>query len=521
MIEANATNAKYLLNLLTCFVMNESKSNPSVLFLVTQVMGELMIHSSQWPQDVIFAAMDSINLMAEIWAESSPERRSTPKPILIQLCSYIDLLFQNESIVSVQAKIVKAYDLLLKWALTGDWIISDYESQKILISIISRGVAILDREKEFSNVTSITQDSPWPNRIVSSNSIPATTASSKDSGLLTVSNMLNLVGGHHQSSSSSSSGKKDKRISAAPKLFNKIPIRMGGGNTVQNISTGSKDGGLGLPTFAVLSAEIQIKSVADAALSCFCNHLSNFPSKGSQAGVSKIGTNWDEFKEYEKLQHDTGEGPVQKPNRIVRYFGYDNRIIIGIMERPEGHEQDEPRIAMSLRDGTGRYSWYNQFLYKNTEFLEDKHLNQSQADLGQTKVLDKLAEDPLTPQVSDPPRMTKLFNYKSINEENISTLDSLIKETEQKLVEINHQVKAQIEMETQSNISVLDKSEQATPISVHFPKLNIPQNFRIFLTHLGLLDLKQQHKLRPLMLNEDLIKDLQKLDRLAEYLLLI
>lgn len=245
-----------------------------------------------------------------------------------------------------------------------------------------------------------------------------------------------------------------------------------------NTSTASKDGGVGLPTFAVLSAEIQVKSSAEQALSTICNNLTNFPPKSSSMKLARISTIWDEIKEnnrFTKLQdHLLQSSPkciAEGPNQALRYYSLDNRVIIAITERPQWSiENDEssdentpPAIGISIRDSSGKFSWYGKCRYRDETLINhnnDKVVISSALDLTHAKNVDRLEKTVVTNldnEVYDQNHSSslKVYAFESANDHNIPQLEYLIESAlEDDTIQTNF--KAQILLDSENGKHNLD-----------------------------------------------------------------
>ncbi|KAJ1561617.1 hypothetical protein HK405_003369, partial [Cladochytrium tenue] len=110
------------------------------------------------------------------------------------------------------------------------------------------------------------------------------------------------------------------------------------------VSTGTRDAGVGLPTFATLTSSVTIKAAAESCLAQFSNYFGNFPPASSGDGVSKLSTLFDELKEAERivglrnrLSGPEGTGTTTGMGELgqyLRYFSYDDQVILGFLEQP-------------------------------------------------------------------------------------------------------------------------------------------------------------------------------------------
>ncbi|KAI9348773.1 hypothetical protein DFJ73DRAFT_428613 [Zopfochytrium polystomum] len=188
--------------------------------------------------------------------------------------------------------------------------------------------------------------------------------------------LLNLPGPGSSSASSTMTIHNDAaKTSGGPSMMNST--------NATAVSTGTRDGGLGLPTFAVLTSQVTIKAAAEIGLSQISNYLGNFPPAAAGAGVSRLSTLWDEVSEakriLEKRQNMLKENSSQSSDigKYLRYFAYDGRVIIGMVEQPEWAQEPADQsqrrhssganLILVLRDFTGKYAWKTSLRY-----LEEK-----------------------------------------------------------------------------------------------------------------------------------------------------
>ncbi|KAJ3043427.1 Ral GTPase-activating protein subunit alpha-1 [Rhizophlyctis rosea] len=304
---------------------------------------------------------------------------------------------------------------MIRWALLGDWIIHDRDCHNTVIATLCRGIGVLDREDEFAAVSNsainvTTSSTPV---VASPGFAPIVIKDPDASGASPP-----VIHSGFASLGSGQKKKNEKSQTAASKLFVKVRASTA---IAPAVSTGTKDAGVGLPTFATLSAEMYIKIAAETALGQLSNHLGNFPPFGEVTGVSRLSSIWNEEKEVrrlliireklrmERVLMDGGIGvaaddsiKVADYKRFVRFFAYDNRVILGLVEIPhwslnhdiEGFETDgemgslrsdqlgdayprhrTPAVVMVLRDGTGKYTWMGTLKYvdqKDQKKVESK-----------------------------------------------------------------------------------------------------------------------------------------------------
>lgn len=192
-----------------------------------------------------------------------------------------------------------------------------------------------------------------------------------------------VFGGNNNTTESKQPPTKKPPRNPASKLIPKLRPTHTPHSTAATVSTGTRDAGLGLPTFANLTAEMMIKGAAEMGLAALSNQLGNFPPFGEMTGVSRVSTIWNEWDEVarivgvkrrRKAEGDAGvegdgEVTVEDYRRYIRYYAFDHRIIIGIVETPHwaasGDREKEnqlekpitPGMTLVFRDSYGKFSW--------------------------------------------------------------------------------------------------------------------------------------------------------------------
>jgi hypothetical protein len=293
---------------------------------------------------------------------------------------------------------------------------------------------------------------------------------------------------------------------------------------INMVSTGSKDGGVGLPTFALLSAEIQIRSAAESAMSLLCLRISNFPPKESRQGVTKISSTWNEInsimhtsKIQQRLLRENGSDlPSTDYQKFIRYFAYQKRVIFAFVEIPRWKENDYkktlPSLILTTRDSSGRFSWSGSLEYKENSSDPASKIEPEKIDPFQQS---------LVPQHEDPiPSAPELIQLSSFNEMNIPTIQELCAsafhlDMEQEIEALSYQ--SEIELSHRRVDSELQTDAIPFPAVDAFNPSFVPKSFRMLLTAMGFLDLKTSSDIVPLINSEQLQTDLEKLDKIQEY----
>jgi hypothetical protein len=278
----------------------------------------------------------------------------------------------------MQSIVIKMYSILCRLALQGTWLLNDAVTRKILIAAHVRGISILERDSSFGSLENNEQS------IIVPTFLNLNTLNDINRNIETDQANSNNAGYIHYSPLSNKN-RKATRISLAPKpkISKLFPIPLNQNFMNPPVSTGQKDAGLGLPTFAVLSTEIQLKSAAESSMSMITAHFANFPPKNSCLGVTKLDSAWNETNFVAKQRAygiDIGMGEEKNAvSMYVRYFTYQKRLILGMVEIPPwvSKEKDalNPKIVLSIRDANGKFSWMGELEFKESPSPLELSLN--------------------------------------------------------------------------------------------------------------------------------------------------
>ncbi|KAJ3267429.1 hypothetical protein HK104_005904 [Borealophlyctis nickersoniae] len=542
-VETTANNARYLLHLLTAFVVEDVAFCPGLPALVIKTIQERMLVIGQWPPMVVLCALQTFNDINALWEYVRRDNKSCSRELVIALCRYIDGLLMSDNLVGNQHLIVRAYDCMTRWVLLGDWIFTDRDCHNAVISTLCRGIGVLSRDDDFAAIT---------NSVGNVAVVPSTSGMSPSATHVNIKDTSDHGGGLPNATvissgfatihGSSSDKKKGTRSGPASKFITKIrpPATISG---AAGVSTGTKDAGLGLPTFATLSAELAIKTAAETAMAQFLNHLGNFPPFGEVTGVSHLSSLWNEEREVrriggvkQKLKSIDRDGSFLSeqsaadapPNfaeykKYLKYFAFDNRVIIGMVEIPqwavetdgweEGNvsggtppaafpRQRTPQVVIVLRDGTGKYTWMSTLEYSD----DDKHNPTTTNSNITTTLLSAFTTEHhhfTPPQMPYSPSGATVVHQTCVNESSIPPLEKLVEagtDSARAYEIVRKLTERQVEKE-EKRVEEIKKS---------------PQVFRMLLAHSGYLTLENRSKLVPLVLSNALLKDLDKLDSLPE-----
>jgi hypothetical protein len=534
--ENNPRNAKILLNLIANYCVHEAEYTPAIYQIFVKVIQEKLLIQDHWSTEVILTSFDTLGVFCANITLKNELANPFLRELVLVVCTFIDVQLKSENVVPLQIRITRAYDLLAKVGLIDNWIVNDIAAQRAIMSALVKGIAILDREHPFSAIETVSTEPVTVPQYLS----PSTVVTL---GRL-VENVKHDVSVSFATSTASGSvgnnspamqrGKKTQsRLSLAPnKRFQKLRLSFQPAG-MNMVSTGSKDGGIGLPTFALLSAEIQIKTAAESVMSLLCLRISNFPPKNSCQGVTKLTCTWNEIQSIVKTAkmqqslleaNEIGSTSIDA-KRFVRYFAYQKRIIFAFVEQPSWANVDKrqnlPSIIITTRDSTGKFAWHGQLEYTDGSKRKNSKEESSKSFVGVGSELNlSAANSGHLPAVATPDEanVIKMESYMDCNIPSINEL--CILETMASLSEEIDKLRAQSVAElNEINITPTERLNiEAKP----FPRTDslnptfIPKSFRILLATMGFLDYKMNAEITPLVSSDSLDSELEKLDNIRE-----
>ncbi|KAJ3248449.1 hypothetical protein HDU78_000611 [Chytriomyces hyalinus] len=643
-VEQNPQNCKFILHLLGCFAYEEVLHCPGAICLILDAVKAKML-SKTWPHEVMPSVFDLLSQTSAFWAPVNNCVKSTSKDVVSTLCSYVDGLFCEDDVITNQQMIIKGYDCMIRWALVGGWIEKEKDCLLKVYASLCRGVSILSRDDEFSAVSGSNPGSSkhqsGSNGNISAGQLPTTpTSQSTNSTTSALANHFATFAGNVSSAMGSDKIRKGRRSlkSRGTTITSPLATLVAAVTTANGkdaVPTSPLKSNVGVSTFAKLTAESSVKAAAEICLSQMLNHLGNFPPRGSTSGVSRVSTLFCEISEVKRLlaqrrylldsvcstseldMHADGHssledlGPsISEYKRFLRYYVYDNRIILGLLEQPEWAMPDnasndsdsetsdqtprDPKLILIIRDATGKFSWQSTLKYFDANQKKDSTASTrvtcdmkklqplAVADLrvtesarrprpvsaphaGRSRMAVELpveipskcvhesdgnlvesiefevtsasimgdAQEKIAPYSLKPslpphiPANSEVLTAECYNESAIPKFADLVNaDTEEgrKYELLKRTIEKCIQAEQESydsfasNAEPVDRNTAARPtppVDQYDP--NIPScAFRLFLTHMGFLGLESHEKLKPLVMTEAFLKDLEKMDALAE-----
>lgn len=237
----------------------------------------------------------------------------------------------------------KAYESLGKWATTGNWLIKYPEIRDLIMSTLTRGLAISEKSNPLVRVKCLASQHMGFDRIFM---IP------------------------RKATVSESNTKEEKEIKKSDE------------------KTSSK---LTPSSFAVLTAEIQVKLAAEISFSSILNRPSRYTSDvgfyhgchlNEEAIISDIVLLRREISGEDLSVPVT----IEEKRKFAHYFGFQNRIVLAVIEIPvwalergipkeihKAHKFDLSEnnyyVLVITRDMVGKFSWIYKFDHNIIECL--------------------------------------------------------------------------------------------------------------------------------------------------------
>jgi len=287
----------------------------------------------------------------------------------------------------------------LKWIVNGTWITKYKSCLNCVISILSKGIYYSNKQS-FANI---------PNII----------------------NLINMEGKEiiNETLSEFIKLKVTKKNSVALNLQNSKVTNKDG------ISTSTEDGGVGVPTFALLSSALMIETVSEVCLNKILNYYGIFPPYGNNTSICNLGSLWREddelfeliklkYSEDKKLQfyNKTKEEIIQsfleqEEDNIIQYYSFNNEFIIGVLSLPswyvnikkDKYLKNNKPVIKSISTTSGITSnKYNQLKNSNSEIIK-------KISLSDKMEINNNSQNQLTSKECCSPEHVVLFEYDNPN----------------------------------------------------------------------------------------------------------
>ncbi|KAJ3357804.1 hypothetical protein HDU83_002932 [Entophlyctis luteolus] len=625
-IEQNAINIKIIHHILVCFALEEIQNCPGAVSLILEgVIDKVM--KKLWSQDIQSSAFELLSQLSFFWAPVDQTVKGTARKVVVTLCAYIESLFVEDNVIANQQMIIRAYDTMIRWALVGGWMENDTDTISKINMTLCRGISILAPNDEFSALAapSLQANQAGLQKPGSVGSLTAT-GGMKDAGNSSTSQVVSPVSLERPTLANQFAvfagtvtnaigpegrrlRKEKKRAGTMSSPLANLVATVTVGSTTSTLdrdkSMGTLKGGnsattpdVGVSTFAKLTAKVAIKAAAETALAQMLNHLGNFPPKNASFGVTRISTLFDEITEVKRildirdrlmedsifassssnigLNQEKGTIAVADFKKFLRYFVFDNRVLLGFVEQPEwamDNDDDsiesnyfdsekaprDPKLIIVIRDSIGKFSWKSELKYiddtkkmttkeNQPDEFEKLRVRPKSAPSSRNRLQQKhesiyhnsqsLAPPASTAENASPcaeyhvypklppyiPPNAEVVHGECFNEQAIPKFSELVppdSEEGKKLEQLKVMLDKCIEEEQKIFSSFEDNSKIDTsirptpPVDRYDP--NIPVSvFRQFLSHMGYLDIDSREKLKPMVMSESFLKDLERMDSLQE-----
>eukprot|EP01094_Clydonella_sp_ATCC50884_P020502 TRINITY_DN4270_c0_g1_i1.p1 TRINITY_DN4270_c0_g1~~TRINITY_DN4270_c0_g1_i1.p1 ORF type:complete len:1309 (-),score=500.74 TRINITY_DN4270_c0_g1_i1:354-4280(-) len=239
-----------------------------------------------------------------------------------------------------------------------------------------------------------------------------------------------------------------------------------------------------------------IRSAAMHCLLHIMNHLGNFPTASGASSVSTLVVEEDIVQDIAAL-----EGiDIVKARQFMRYFITEDKVIIGLIDRPPHGDDDEASTTVVVRDRSGKYAWD----------VKLTHLPHSEQQVQQPR-----PEHPDVPVSKDPfertgqeiaaDKLTRIGDFFASRGASRwdDTVSSQVESEEAHLAKYSHFLDYEI------------AADQPLPAEPYQGDCKLQQS-RMLLAHLGYLSLENRARLYPINLSKEFFNQLKMLDQIRE-----
>ncbi|KAI8881367.1 hypothetical protein K501DRAFT_295902 [Backusella circina FSU 941] len=153
--ETSSYNSRYILHLINVHVIEDASFCPGLVGTVIKLIQEKIL-SMQLPADVTLVAFDVLMHFVEAYEFLKRDSKNVSRELVLGLCRYIDLLIYNSNLTQIYPLVVQAYECMMTWILVSRWIMDDHDCYKAVISTLSKGITLLDKEPPVKKVTTPT-----------------------------------------------------------------------------------------------------------------------------------------------------------------------------------------------------------------------------------------------------------------------------------------------------------------------------------------------------------------------------
>jgi hypothetical protein len=312
--EMNEDNLNFLLYLIYCFTYNDIKNTKGLLKITNDSITNTLILNKDYSIKLIKDALDTLLDLSSL---QSFDTEYEPYDLIMKFCAYIDIILMEDNVVSYQYNICTLYEIITNWIINGAWITKYKHCLNCVILILSKGIYFSNKQN-FINMPKVV-------------------------------NLINKEGKEILDESLS------EFIQRKLRERNNIILNLPNSkiNSKDGISTSTEDGGVGIPTFAILSTALMIEKESEVCLNIILNYLGYFPLYGNNTRICNIGSLWNEenelidiiklkYNDNNKLQLQSKENDEiiqlfleqENDDNIIQYFSLYDELIIGVLSLP-------------------------------------------------------------------------------------------------------------------------------------------------------------------------------------------
>ncbi|CDH52395.1 hypothetical protein RO3G_08781 [Lichtheimia corymbifera JMRC:FSU:9682] len=468
--ETSSYNMRYLLHLINVYVVEDVPFCPGLVGTVVKLIEEKIL-TMQMPADVTLVAFDVLIDFVDLYDYVKRDSKNVARELVLALSRYVDTLINAGKLSHSYPLIVQAYDCMMKWILTSQWIIDDRDCYKAVISTLSRGITIFDRDT----------DQP-----------PETPQEKKKRRDPMPSKPLFQLPPRPSVKMSTSSGNNS-----------------GGGNTSQSSSRSNSN--------AVRKEQVAVRMAAEYCMSQFVNQLGRAsPLNGS---VNQKAEDLQQLRiRRSQRRSDQGDVLPWESRDAIRYFLLDKRMILAVFDiESQQDEKDVPAVKFIIRDTTGRHIWSIDAQYKD----EQKQTHPSSPPQQQSPKMTHERNIVGSKSLTDSLQVSEAPTADAANSDAIPSIDDLVSVDPASWSQWEF-VKSMAECEQEEENETLDRIHKRPldrfMISPTAANVNTEsaRGFRLLLSELGLLLPKNRSRITPLRITDSLITEIETLDMLND-----
>ncbi|KAI9470555.1 MAG: hypothetical protein EXX96DRAFT_597448 [Benjaminiella poitrasii] len=480
--ETSSYNMRYILHLINVYVIEDVPFCPGLVGTVVKLIQDKIL-TMQLPADVTLVAFDVLMDFVNLYDFVKRDSKNVARELVLALSRYVDTLITAGKLAQTYPLIVQAYDCMIKWILVSQWIVDDRDCYKAVIDTLSKGITIFDRESATINTPTEPVNVEKKKR--------RDTAFPQTKQLFQLPPRVNK-GSHHNNNQSDNNPNHTT-------------------NTNSNSATRKKE-------------EVAVKMAAEYCMSQFVNQLGRFapPYEHSLGGFRPDIV--DDVLQLKKLK---AEHKNLSEISSIRCFLIDKRSLLTIIDvtnhvHKDAEPNNIPSIVAVIRDTTGKYVWSMETRYKENVMPTKQStlkITSSNADNTSNKSEHSNINSSIrTSQETNLIVPTAI----AVNEEELPSMDKVfVPETDEwkqwKMVKtlMNRQEESEKLIIMQRENEQKSDKYRASPFKSNVDDKN-PRGYRLLLSQIGYLLPENRKHITSLCLNDSIISEMEKLDRLNE-----